>query len=700
MTRRSAPTVLKILIALSFLSLFGLPFLELWKMIILLISWIALAYSDLRVNTKRIVCSLLLILLIVSIRIFFPPATLEEGHNIFLITENENILQQRLPAPIFEKWRQAFEKQYPLNDHPKAEWRHIPPKTFFAHSSDALWRPAKYSRQVETIAFNNLSEFRGGFANEARYGFFGQDPISMTRSFKADLPFFVMLEFSQPFVGSTLFWKGNAFWEKTDGTYEEIVHEKETDRMILAKDVGKKLFALHLPAPITLRPWERKQNTNDQRHLASLSMHLKLSPSLVISLIVRHLLSLMGILGILFFLTRIQWRAFLISAGIISIGLIFIGITIHFSEGKYLGSTYPPHGGGDDGITHDSLGRDIARNLMSGNWKEALRGGQSIYWDTPGMRYARAIEKILFGDTNLGYTAFLGLLPWIIYLYIHLIAGVRWAMAIFLLFIISPIGSLSFLQYVQNAKLGYAEAMGFGFFILGFYLFVYSQSKWAGESGGLIAFLGGISLAGSMFLRPNLAIAVPLLGLFFIVTCWRSRKFWVMTASMTGLAFALWMPLHNYLYGHQFVLISLAGSTISVPMSPWSYIKALLEFISGNYNGNHIIEVSKQLSGWLWTLPRLPTPSLKIIAEGFMVLKLITLAITIFTAFNFRRIGSHVLILSWIALASHLPMLFIFASGQFRYGMIAWDLSALVTILVIAQFVKHSSTDFSYYSPR
>jgi ABC-type Na+ efflux pump permease subunit len=77
-------------------------------------------------------------------------------------------------------------------------------------------------------------------------------------------------------------------------------------------------------------------------------------------------------------------------------------------------------------------------------------------------------------------------------------------------------------------------------------------------------------------------------------------------------------------------------------------------------------------------------PFLKTFAEGFLVLRLLTLGATIFAAFRYMKTSDSRLALAWAALAAHLPMLFIFASAQFRYAMIAWDISAMVTLAVIA----------------
>jgi len=333
---------------------------------------------------------------------------------------------------------------------------------------------------------------------------------------------------------------------------------------------------------------------------------------------------------------------------------------------------------------------------MSGDLKESLKGLEEVYWFTPGMRYFRAVEKVFFGDTNLGYTTLVSLLAWFVYLFIKHFSGFKWGMAGSILFLFSPLGSLSFLQYIQNAKLGYAEAAGFGFFMLGFYLFLRSNPRWGEQQDGLFAFTGGICLAGSMFLRPNFAIAVPLLGLFYIFTSWRAKSFKIMIAAMAGLAFALWMPLHNYLYGHQFVLISLSGATIAVTLTPLTYLQAGYELLFGNRNSQHVNEVIKQLSGWLWTLPRLPYPSLKLVAELFMVMKLVTLAVTVFVAFRsvFLR-QEAIFVLAWAALAVHIPMLFIFDTHS-RYAMLAWDLSAILTIIIVADLIRKPAREKSW----
>ena len=191
-----------------------------------------------------------------------------------------------------------------------------------------------------------------------------------------------------------------------------------------------------------------------------------------------------------------------------------------------------------------------------------------------------------------------------------------------------------------------------------------------------------------MFLRPNYAIAVSLLGLLYVVTALSARSYASIMAAMAGLAFALWMPLHNYLYGHQIVLISLSGTTISITLTPLTYLQAAYELLTGAWNGHHFTDVMKQLSDWLWALPRLPHPLLKPLADLFLGVKVVTLVVTFLIAFRLiPHMRKETVVLAWTAIATHVPLLFVFAPERFRYAMLAWDLSLIVTIVLIARFV-------------
>ena len=93
------------------------------------------------------------------------------------------------------------------------------------------------------------------------------------------------------------------------------------------------------------------------------------------------------------------------------------------------------------------------------------------------------------------------------------------------------------------------------------------------------------------------------------------------------------------------------------------------------------------LRNLLWGLKKFRLPNdphcSRTIAILFSILKLPTLIVTIVVAFRSKGKPSNLVALAWVALAAHVPMLFVFMS-KFRYAMLAWDLSAIVTIAVIA----------------
>ena len=413
-------------------------------------------------------------------------------------------------------------------------------------------------------------------------------------------------------------------------------------------------------------------------------MQLILSRRLAVAQAADHLLGLMTVLGVLLPTLQIAWRRYVVGAGLGAIGAVLVALIIVFSHGKYLGPGYPPHGGGDDGFSHESNGRIMARKAMRGDIVEALRGEQSVFYDTPGMRYARFLEKIVVGDTNLGYGALIALLPWFVYLLMRQLGSLWPAIAGTAFFLLCPTGSLSFVQYIQNAKLGYAEAAGFALLILGTHLVIQSQPLWGGRRSHGSAFVGGACLACALFLRPNLVLAALVLGTASVLASWRARDLTGAAAVIAGLGIALWMPVHNYVYGGEFVLMTQAGATISLPLSPLTYLQALGEIVTGRWEGEFVTLTVNQVIQWLGAMPRFPVAFLAALSIPFLLLRWLTLAVTLSVAVRPRHGAAPQRALAWAALAALAPMLFAFAPGQFRYAMIGWDLCAIVTLLSLA----------------
>lgn len=662
----------KIIVGILAALLLGMPIVETGKMFALLAGILALIHGDIILERRRLLWGIGVVVSTLLVKSLLPVAGIEEGHNIFLYLKEGESLQRSLPAEVFNDWRKEFDKAYPPVNPPYENntWRGdaarggIPDGAYTA-SSDALWRRPKYSRMVDSISFTTLAEFRGGFANELKYNWFVGFPD------RRKMPFFAMYEFSHRSVDCELFWTGALFWEKRDGSYERILHPALSGRKISSTDVGRKAYLFFLPEKTPVFP-----------------VFLRLNRTLAASRIGGHLLSVFGVLCLYLLMVRPRWRPLLSATAIVAISMTLIYLSIAFSGGKPLGSYYTPHGGGDDGLLHESYGRQMAKDLMAGRIGEALEGYEPAYWFTPGMRYFRALEKIIFGDTNLGLTAFLACLPWFVFLLVQRLCNTTWACWTTFIFLFSPV-SFSFAQYIVCALLGYAEPSASGLFILGSFLFLKSQPRWGGQVSAWSSFIGGACLAGAVFLRPNYAIAAVLLGTFFLYGALRDRHCRILFPALAGLGLAFFMPIHNLYFGDQFYLISKSGATVSVTLSPMTYLHALGEWLTGHGQGTHLSPAIYQVKGWLWTPPVQQFPLHRGISL-FLLLRLLTFFITLYALFISPKRIPCLALLAWVALAAHLPMLFVFAT-PLRYDLLGWDLSMIVAIMLAAYLTRHRS---------
>lgn len=641
----------------------GMPVLDTWRALFLAAGLLALVFGTSRTERWRLAAAASLVLAVVGLKAVLPRADIAEAHNAFLVIHDSEALQQELPKEVFANWKAQFDALYPPDREPytaRSQWRQSgAPKTLFTQSADAIWRQAKYTRQVDAIEFHNLGEFRGGFANEIQYNFWAGELL------REQMPFYVMYELTPASVGGRLKWQGQLFWEQGNGRFEEINHAGIAERSIASQDVGRRVYAAFFP----------KRDPN---------LYFEFEPSIWLRLAawLEALLSAAGVVAVLVLTIRVRWGAYLRSASIFAVAYVLMVSFLAVSEGKYLGRAYPPQGGGDDGLSHDHLGRSMAMLAGRGEFAEALKGDEAVYWATPGTRYFRMVEKLVFGDTNLLYALVVPCVPVIVFwLLLHLVPP-RWAWALTGLFCVLVVGNFSYLNYIANAKLGYGEALAGGLFLLGLTLLLHTQPEWGGTTQGpALIWIAGAALACSMFVRPNFALAVVWLGVATAWVCLRRRDTASFLAFGSGLALALWMPFHNWFYGHELYLISKAGATVSVSLGIGDYGSALKDLLNGRTHTTGFETVVRQVTGWLWSPGLLVRPQLTMPAWAVHPVKLLALIVTCWVAV--RAVVSrftHESALGVVAVASllaHVPMLFIFTT-HYRYAMLAWDLSIVV----------------------
>jgi hypothetical protein len=116
-------------------------------------------------------------------------------------------------------------------------------------------------------------------------------------------------------------------------------------------------------------------------------------------------------LALIMVLVRVQVRHAIVPLILLALALLVIAI----DDASFVGGVRP-FDGGDDGLFYDGVGRAILRNFLAGDVYSALEGGEKVfYYGGPGLRYFRALEHAVFGESYLGYCLWCGccrFLPW------------------------------------------------------------------------------------------------------------------------------------------------------------------------------------------------------------------------------------------------------------------------------------------------
>ena len=340
-------------------------------------------------------------------------------------------------------------------------------------------------------------------------------------------------------------------------------------------------------------------------------------------------------------------------------------LVIAIDDGSFLGGVRP-FDGGDDGLIYDGIGRLILQKLLAGDIAGFLEGGEKVfYFGGPGLRYFRAIEHVVFGESYLGYLSLVLLSPFVVLAIFRRFLPERWSLALILLFVAVPIGTLfgtTFVQYSKLASKGFADPAAY---LLFFCAILPLMSR-----NVLPALLGALLLALSIFMRPVVAPAAAILvggaGLAALY-----QRQWGRLAGM-GIGFlpVLSMALHNWIFGHVFVLFSSNSQDSNLlVMPPAAYLAAARELVSLDFSGaaRVLIQIANWLSGpaeSYWTIP--------LNAAGFVIL--------IYVVARGRTFDPWLRLLGAAALAQHAVALF-YRGDVARYHFLTWFLTMVVVMV-------------------
>jgi hypothetical protein len=567
---------------------FGLPINGVWIYGLLLVAAVLILSGRIALIPRRWAIAIACVGAALLLPRLIAPAPIAEGENIFFPGQAGNVLERELPPDVYRSLSSKFDAVYPESVRCKDEpcWTKLGfPDRLYAFSADGVWGNGGASRQVSSINFSDPIWLRLGFINDVAYNW-GTDAPDVHRGdrdrrfwmgwrrWHVAVPFFLMYKFPADYVGSQLCWRGDVMWPDADGRYQSLSHAATSCRTIAQADVGKPIFAASI-AP------------------ESLAMSLSAPWSVKLRYAFCAFAALVAALAAFGLLVRVNLRAAWPVLALVASALAVIAI----DDMSFIGG-WRPMDGGDDGLFYTGIGRQILQHLVSGDIRSALTGGETVYfYGGPGLRYFRALEMLIFGDSNLGYLSIVLTLPILAWRLFARFLSESFAWRAALVFTLLPIGEIfgtSFFHYAKWAGRGFADSLAHICLIWGVLVLVGRNARSDTALGG--AFL----MALAVFVKP---IVAPLVGIM-LAAAWLfavAAKQWGRAAALCiGFTPVLLMPLHNWVFGHQFVLLSsnacLPGTCV-MPLS--GYLAALGELVRFNVSGPNLHEAIAQIGAWL-----------------------------------------------------------------------------------------------------
>jgi hypothetical protein len=648
----------------------GLPVNDLFRYALLVAGCVLILTGVVAARPRAWLAGFCVVIVAMMMKIMLAAPRIDEGHNVFVIDGNGGALKQGLPADVFAFMRAQFDAQFPPERRcdPKNAgcWRGQGfPDRAHAFSADGIFERPLFSRRVSDVDFDDATWQRLGFVNEAKYNWYGAasdlQRVTALRGAEAfrnpwqavfhqwhlSMPWFVVYRFPADFAGSQLCWRGNVLWEGPGSEFTLAQHAAMECRTLEAADAGRRIFGVAI--------------------LQDAPLAMKLAPTASIHLRqwVEPMATLIGVCAVLCILVRVRARRTIMPFALIGAALVVVLL----NDASFVGG-WRPYDGGDDGLFYEGTGRKIAQDVLAGDWRGALRGGESVFfYGGPGLRYLRALERFIFGDSNLGYLSLMLALPVLVYAVFRRFLPQAWAIGMIFIFVAVPIGALfgsTYFLYIKWAARGFADPAAAFFLLAGLSLLV-GKTQHGPDAHFAPALATGLMFFLALFVRPNLApIAGVLLGGAGLAALWQAQ-YRRLAGLCVGFLPVLSMALHNWYFGNVFVPFS-ANATIAeaLPMPPSAYIAALSELLRLDFSGGNLARGLLQLARWLGG------PS-----ESHLMIPVHAAAIAITAWVAWRRGYDPWLRLSaWAALAGH-PVAFFYLSYP-RYYYVVWFLILVV----------------------
>ncbi len=463
-----------------------------------------------------------------------------------LFNEKRDIIEKNGPLKInYENEKQYiktlgsdkfyFIKKYFINELPDC---YLDPLTCFQYkgieenylSPDQIIfnKDDSFSRKIAEINFTNLADSRMSFINSS------SGNINRHNVYKLETPFFV--EYQNLRHLDNICFKGIAFVEPLNSNSFGVHHKiyKCLDRKI------KSFTGFNLP----------KYNLQISSFEKSL---LKYFDDFILSLFL--ILIVLNIDSIK--ITRQNLKLFI--PVLISIFIIFfISRFDNWFNVFNLFNFYFFGFEGGDGQYYVNLTNILYNSFSNFNILAFLRGGEDIFYYTPGQRYFMFVNQLISGDFYYFYFFLLFFLPKIFNNFLKKQFGEKAGYYLTLSFLLLPflhhIG-FSYYQFIRHAYRLFPEPMGYMFFISGLTIFFHSFEKNYLKMNLLFAI--------SVFLRPNLIISVFLIVLFKTIQKRINIFHYKYLFALTLISIIYLYPLsHNLFFGDSLIFFTEYGSNM------------------------------------------------------------------------------------------------------------------------------------------
>ncbi len=576
----------------------GLPINDLFRYALLVVSTVLIVVGTVSTQLGPWLGAVAAVALCVFGQVWLAAPRIEEGHNLFIVDGAGGALEASLPPGAFRPMAAELDAKYPpaRRCDPRVDgcWRGQGfPDGPFAFSADGMYQRPAYSRRVSGIDFSDPVWLHLGFINELRYNWNSKvsdlERASRDRRFWAwvhrwtlEMPWFVMYRFPSDFVGSDLCWRGNVLWEGAGERFEPITHDSMQCRTLTTEDAGRRIFGVAIKQGLAMR----------LQPTAPVRLRQLLEPGL--ALVATAAVVVLLVLGSL---RAGGWRRTVLPFTLTAITLV----VVFFNDASFIGGLRPFESG-DDGLVYDGYARAMLRQLVAGDIAGALEGGEKVFYFTPGLRYLRVVEHLVFGETYLGYLSLILLLPFLVFVLFRRFLPLRWALAVVVIFAAIPVGALfgsSLVQYVKWAARGFADPAAYTLFLAGLVLLVGRTGAGPRDRLGL-AFAAGLLFALALFVRPNIAPAAGvLLAGAGLAALWQ-RQYRRVAGLIIGFLPVFGMALHNWVYGGVFALFTATATHPGALVTPpAAYLSALAEVARFDLAGDHIARAIRQIGGWL-----------------------------------------------------------------------------------------------------